>query len=153
MQSKWLGHMARAAALAAAAIVLREVHRIRQRARALANPAAKIALSPVKLPARQSSAARRGWHKARVVVAAIRLAGVRKARIALLLCGSRGDYQGYVALCKVLLQRGVKVEAWCLGEANAEFMRSLDDGIDELRRLTPLSAAPLVYLLPDFLAA
>jgi len=125
MQSKWLGHMARAAALAAAAIVLREVHRIRQRARALANPAAKIALSPVKIPARQSSAARRGWHKARVVVAAIRLAGVRKARIALLLCGSRGDYQGYVALCKVLLQRGLKVEAWCLGEANAEFMRSL----------------------------
>ena len=125
VMSKWLGHMARAAALTAAAIVLREVHRIRQRAWALANPTAKVALSPVKVPARQSSAARRGWHKARVAVSTIRLAGVRKARIALLLAGSRGDYQGYVAFCKVLLQRGLRVEAWCLGETNAEFMRSL----------------------------
>ena len=108
----------------------RAVHR--RRSLALANSKAKegvsskIALTPVIV--RQRSVAQRGWHRARVVLSAIRLAGVRPARIALLLAGSRGDYQGYAQLCKVLVQRRLKVEAWCLGEANAEFMRSL--GID-----------------------
>ena len=114
-----------AAALATSVIIARAVHR--RRSLALANSkASKIALTPVIV--RQSSVAQRGWHKARVVLWAIRLAGVRPARIALLLAGSRGDYQGYAQLCKILVERRLKVEAWCLGEANAEFMRSL--GID-----------------------
>ena len=130
LRSLSLRYAACAAALATSVIIARAVHR--RRSLALANSKAKegvtskIALTPVIV--RQRSVAQRGWHKARVVLSAIRLAGVRPARIALLLAGSRGDYQGYAQLCKVLVQRRLKVEAWCLGEANAEFMRSL--GID-----------------------
>ena len=131
--SKWL---VSAAALATGAVMIARAVR-RRRLLTLANSKAKasvsntlnvskLALTPVIV--RQSSLTQRGWHKARVVLSAIRLAGVRPARIALLLAGSRGDYQGYAQLCKVLVQRRLKVEAWCLGEANAEFMRSL--GID-----------------------
>ena len=125
-----LRYAACAAALATSVIIARAVHR--RRSLALANSKAKegvsskIALTPVIV--RQRSVAQRGWHRARVVLSAIRLAGVRPARIALLLAGSRGDYQGYAQLCKILVKRRLKVEAWCLGEANAEFMRSL--GID-----------------------
>ena len=130
LRSLSLRYAACAAALATSVIIARAVHR--RRSLALANSKAKegvtskIALTPVIV--RQRSVAQRGWHKARVVLSAIRLAGVRPARIALLLAGSRGDYQGYAQLCKILVQRRLKVEAWCLGEANAEFMRSL--GID-----------------------
>ena len=124
LHSLSLRYAACAAALATCVIIARAVHR--RRSLALANSKAKIALTPVIV--RQRSVAQRGWHRARVVLSAIRLAGVRPARIALLLAGSRGDYQGYAQLCKILVKRRLKVEAWCLGEANAEFMRSL--GID-----------------------
>ena len=128
LHSLSLRYAACAAALATSVIIARAVHR--RRSLALANSKAKdvskIALTPVIV--RQRSVAHRGWHRARVVLSAIRLAGVRPARIALLLAGSRGDYQGYAQLCKILVERRLKVEAWCLGEANAEFMRSL--GID-----------------------
>lgn len=45
-------------------------------------------------------------------------------RLALMVFGTRGDHQPYVPVCRELSERGIKVQAWVLGEKNVAFMKS-----------------------------
>ena len=53
------------------------------------------------------------------------LAGLRSVH-RFIITGSLGDYQAYIP-CK-LLKAGIRVQIWCMGEMNADFVRKL--GID-----------------------
>ena len=85
-----------------------------------------LAMSPGKI--NNASTAKRLWRKARIARFAVRLAGTRVPRIAFIITGSRGDYQAYIPVAKLLVERGIRVQIWCMGEMNADFVRKL--GID-----------------------
>ena len=57
-------------------------------------------MSPGKI--NNASTAKRLWRKARIARFAVRLAGTRVPRIAFIITGSRGDYQAYIPVAKLL---------------------------------------------------